>query len=168
MLERLKMEIKGIIDEDFVNYKKPSMVILTPSCSFKCDKECGKNVCQNSALAAALSYKMWSTDIVERYLKNPITEAVVISGLEPFDKWQEIQEFIMNFRYYSPDDIVIYTGYYPEEIKEQLKWLSVYDPIIVKFGRYIPNDEPHLDNILGVTLASKNQFAMKINYEDFC
>mgnify|MGYP006874727177 CR=1 FL=1 len=40
--------------------------------------------------------------------------------LDTFDKWQEIQEFIMNFRYYSPDDIVIYTGYYPEEIKEQL------------------------------------------------
>ena len=162
------MLIKNLIDEDFVNYKKPSMFIGFSKCDFKCDKECGKNVCQNSALAAAPSYNIWSTDIVERYLKNPITEAVVISGLEPFDKWQEIQEFIVNFRYYSPDDVVIYTGYYPEEIKEQLKWLSLYDPIIVKFGRYIPDDELHLDNILGVTLASKNQFATKINYEDFC
>ena len=47
------MKIKGIIDEDFINYKKPSMVIMCPSCTFKCDKENGAQVCQNSTLAAA-------------------------------------------------------------------------------------------------------------------
>ena len=45
------MKIKGLIDEDWVNYKKPSMYIAFPRCSFKCDKECGRQVCQNSALA---------------------------------------------------------------------------------------------------------------------
>ena len=44
------MIVKGIIDEDFINYKKPSMVIEFPYCSFKCDKECGQPVCQNSSL----------------------------------------------------------------------------------------------------------------------
>ena len=39
------MLIKGIIDEDFLNYKKPSMVIAFPHCSFKCEKELGKKVC---------------------------------------------------------------------------------------------------------------------------
>ena len=32
------MIIKGLIDEDFINYKKPSMVIEFPYCNFKCDK----------------------------------------------------------------------------------------------------------------------------------
>lgn len=159
------MEIKGIIDEDFVNYKKPSMVVLAPSCNFKCDKECGENVCQNSALAAAPSYKIWSTEIVSRYLRNPIAEALVISGLEPFERWDELQELIMNFRYYSPDDIVIYTGYYPEELTvEQIEWLSLYGPVIVKYGRYIPNMNSRFDELLGVKLASNNQFA--IRYDD--
>jgi len=35
------MIIKGLIDEDFVNYKKPSMTIMMPYCTFKCDKEYG-------------------------------------------------------------------------------------------------------------------------------
>lgn len=39
------MLVKNIIDEDFVQYKKPAMFIGMPSCSFKCDKECGKPVC---------------------------------------------------------------------------------------------------------------------------
>ena len=41
------MILKGLIDEDFVNYKKPAMVLEFPYCSFKCDKECGRQVCQN-------------------------------------------------------------------------------------------------------------------------
>ena len=46
------MKIKGIIFEDFINYKVPCMTIMMPRCKgFKCDKECGKPVCQNSALA---------------------------------------------------------------------------------------------------------------------
>ena len=31
------MKIKGITDEDFVNYKYPSMFIATSICSFKCE-----------------------------------------------------------------------------------------------------------------------------------
>ena len=42
-----KMFVKGIIDEDFVNYKKPVMYIAFPCCSFKCDKENGARYCQN-------------------------------------------------------------------------------------------------------------------------
>jgi len=35
------MKIVNLIDEDFCQYKKPSMFIGMPKCSFKCDKECG-------------------------------------------------------------------------------------------------------------------------------
>ena len=34
--------------EDFTNYKKPSMYIAFPSCTFKCEGECGQKICQNS------------------------------------------------------------------------------------------------------------------------
>ena len=45
------MKIKGIIAEDFVNYKKPSMFIGFPTCTWKCEKECGIEMCQNKGLA---------------------------------------------------------------------------------------------------------------------
>lgn len=32
------MKITGLVDEDFINYKAPSMFISTSKCSFKCDK----------------------------------------------------------------------------------------------------------------------------------
>ena len=52
------MIVKNILDEDFVNYKKPSMLIAFPSCSFKCERDCGKRVCQNSTLAVSPSHNV--------------------------------------------------------------------------------------------------------------
>lgn len=159
------MLIKGIIDEDFVNYKKPSMFINTSSCNFKCDKECGKPVCQNSELAKAPTINIDCEEVIERYLNNPITEAVIFGGLEPFDTFLYLFEFIQKFRKKSKDDIVIYTGYYPEEIIGKLTKLQIYDGrdnIIIKFGRFIP-DKPHkYDELLGIELASDNQFAKRL------
>ena len=57
---------------------------------------------------------------------------------------------------------MIYTGYYENEINDKLKKRLSFKNIIVKFGRYIPNDTPVYDEILGVTLASHNQYAKKI------
>ena len=39
----------------------------------------------------------------------------------------------------------------------------MFKNIIIKFGRYIPNRNNKYDEILGVTLASDNQFAEKIS-----
>ena len=79
------MLIKGLIDEDFINYKQCSMFIMFPFCSFKCEKDCGIKCCQNSPLAKApvidISYK----DLVGRYLNNPISKSIVFGGLEPLD-----------------------------------------------------------------------------------
>ena len=44
------MKLKGIIDYDCVNYKDACMTLMFPYCSFKCDRENGCNVCQNSSL----------------------------------------------------------------------------------------------------------------------
>ena len=156
------MKIKGLVDEDFVNYKKPSMYIAFPRCSFKCDKECGRQVCQNSALANEKNIEISTDKIIERYMSNPITKAIVCGGLEPLDSWNELQSLILNFRYYTNDDIIIYTGYYKGEIdKEKIDWLKLYGPIIVKYGRFIPNDTEYFNDELGVKLASKNQYTEK-------
>lgn len=156
------MKLKGINDYDICNYKKPAMFLIFPHCSFKCDKECGVNVCQNSALALEPIIEIRVADIVHRYLDNPLTHAVVCGGLEPFDSAQDLTLFITYFRMHSKDPIIIYTGYKEEELTKQIKFLQNFDNIIVKFGRFIPNS-PHIyDAILGVELASDNQYAKHI------
>ena len=164
------MLIKGLIDEDFTNYKKPSMYIAFPFCTFKCDKEAGCSICQNSQLTKEPDIDISIIEIVSRYVKNPITKAVVIGGLEPFDS-RLLLNLIKEFRKYTDDDIVIYTGYTEEELKDnswtlypsEYEKILQYKNIIIKFGRFIPNQEKHYDEILGVELASPNQYARRIS-----
>jgi len=158
------MIIKGIIDEDFVNYKKPSMVIEFPYCNFKCDKEYGRAVCQNSPLINEKNINIPREKIINRYLNNPITEAIVCQGLEPFDSIGELYPFVSDLRevYHCKDDVIIYTGYTKEELTEYLPLFYFLDPIIIKYGRYIPGQEPHYDEVLGVNLASDNQYAERL------
>lgn len=152
------MQIKGLIDEDFVNYKVPSMFIAFPICrGFKC----GKELCQNSPLALSPNIEVETKTIINRYIKNPITKAIVLGGLEPFDTYLDLLNFIKDFRKVSMDEIVIYTGYTEEELRVESAELMEYAPIIIKYGRYIPNQKSHHDEILGVDLASDNQYAVR-------
>lgn len=161
------MKIKALIDEDFINYKKPSMFIGTISCNWKCCKEQNLDVsmCQNSALAQSKTIEISNNEIINRYQNNPITQAIVFGGLEPFDQYQEILTLIKDFRKKGiNDDIVIYTGYEKEEIgMSKLEELRTFNNIIIKFGRYIPNTAKIYDSVLGITLASSNQHAEKLN-----
>ena len=160
------MLIKGLTDEDFVNYKVPSMYIATATCSFKCDKEYGKPICQNSDLAKSPTHNISDSVIARRYVTNDITSAIVFGGLEPFDQFNDMCCLIKMFRYVMSimDDIVIYTGYNREEIEEKVNHLIENFPnIIIKFGRYIPDQKPHFDPVLGVYLASDNQYAERIS-----
>jgi hypothetical protein len=157
------MKIKGIIHEDFVNYKKPSMVVEFPRCDFKCDRECGQEVCQNSSLVKSPTHDVPVDKIVLSYLNNSITKALVCQGLEPFDSKEDLYQLIKFFRKYADDDIVIYTGYTEEELFLDIEFLKrVYKNIIIKFGRFIPNSPSYYDEILGIFLASSNQYAKKI------
>ncbi len=65
------------------------------------------------------------------------------------------------------DDIVIYTGYTEEEVVTNFKnyflLLQKYPNIIIKFGRFIPDQKAHFDEVLGVNLRSNNQYAKKIS-----
>ncbi len=159
------MKVKGVLDEDFVNFKLPSMFISTCYCSFKCEKESGVRCCQNSALANQREKNLSDTFIIDRYLKNPITKAIIFGGLEPFNQFDEMFSFIQTLRikYACDDPVVIYTGFRPDEIPAEILALKHYKNIIVKFGRYVPDDQPHLDEVLGVRLSSSNQYAEQIS-----
>ena len=159
------MLIKGITDEDFVNYKVPSMFVATNECNFKCDHDAGEAICQNSGLVKAKSYDIKIEDLVRRYLGNDITKAVVFGGLEPFDQYIDIYDFISMLRYQHEcmDPVVIYTGYNESEIDGKIKFLAAIPNIIVKFGRFIPGHLKHFDEVLGVDLASDNQYAKQIS-----
>ena len=155
------MEIKGIIHEDFVNYKVCSMTIAMPYCTFKCDKEWGSNVCQNSKLAKDPTLDIPAAKIIDQYLYNPLSHAIVFQGLEPFASYNDIYYFIyaLRFVFKNNDPVVIYTGYNKDEISSKIEDLRKFNNIIIKFGRYIPDQKPHYDEILGVNLASDNQYA---------
>jgi organic radical activating enzyme len=156
------MIIKGLVDEDFVNYKLPSMFVIFPFCTFKCEKECGKSCCQNSEIAKLPLIKIDVKEIVDRYIRNPISKAIVFGGLEPFDSFEEMLDLIKEFRKFMNDDIVIYTGYNKHEITSQLNLLYPFGNIIIKYGRYIPDRESSESLLLGVKLASDNQYAERL------
>ena len=157
------MKLISIIDEDFVNYKKPTFSILFPYCSMKCNKECGKVVCQNTGLLDSELLEVDNQTIIDRYMSNPLTQAICCYGMEPLDSQQDLFDFIDDFRLVCDDDIIIYTGYTEEEITNIVNRLRKYQNIIVKFGRYLPDCEPHYDEVLGVSLASPNQYAKRIS-----
>ena len=130
------MRIKQLLFEDFVNYKKPSMFIVVSN-----------------------------DTLIKWYLNNRITKAIVFGGLEPFEQFDELYDFIDRLRhvYSCHDTVVIYTGYNPDEISGQLIQLKRLGHIVVKFGRYVPGQEKHWDETLGVELASANQFAVELD-----
>lgn len=175
---KLAMKVKNIIDEDFINYKKPSMFILTTKCSMKCNID-GNIVCQNYDLLKLPDIEIEKEKLCERYLNNPITSAIVFGGLEPFDTELDVLSFIdcLRNRYNCDDDIVIYTGYTENELESGYRQnknsnlveknfyneLKSYKNIIIKFGRYVSGQKQHFDDILGVYLSSDNQYAKTIN-----
>ena len=159
------MHLLTFLDEDFTNYKKPSMFLGTIKCGGKCciEQNLPLSVCQNDEWRNKPPLHVMDDFICKRYMKNYITDALVIGGLEPFEQFDEVYELIKLFRTHTNDDVVIYTGYNPEEIIDQVEKLMDFKNIIIKFGRYIPDRPSKFDEVLGVTLASDNQYAERIS-----
>ena len=155
------MKVKGIIDYDCTNYKLPCLTIEFPYCDFKCDKLNGCQVCQNSSLAAEPSIEVSGEYVWNLYQQNPLTKAFCFQGLEPFDSYLDLLDLIMFIRIHKQcdDPIIIYTGYNEDEDWIVENSLRHYNNIIIKYGRYLMGHEPHYDDILGVKLASNNQYA---------
>lgn len=160
------MQVINIKDEDIINYKEISMFIGTPFCSGKCWKELGlpSSICQNNNLRVSNIIEITTCDLVERYLNNPLSKAIVFGGMEPLDSFNDIVDFLKELRqnYNCKDTVVIYTGYKEEEIEDKLNILRKWGNVIIKVGRYIPNRKSRFDELLGVTLISDNQYAIKL------
>lgn len=159
------MNVKSVVAEDFVNYKKPSMVIAFPTCTFKCEKElCGMGgKCQNRALIHLPTLNINISDLIYRYLANNISKAIVCAGLEPFDSFNDLFNlvFFLRNKYHCYDDVVIYTGYNEDEIENYVNKLIPLHNIVIKYGRFRPNQTKHYDEVLGVYLSSNNQYAKR-------
>ena len=121
------------------------------------------SVCQNDTLHSASIIDIDPEELIKRYDESELSKAVVFGGLEPMDSFDDLCKFIYWFRNKHKDDkIVIYTGYREDELTYKLSVLKAYGNIIVKFGRYVPNKPSRYDGVLGVTLASDNQYAKVI------
>ena len=159
------MKIKDVVVEDFLNYKEPSMLIVSALCDWKCCTEAGLDisVCQNASLVSSPSKIISDETLLRMFCSDPITKAIVVGGLEPMLQIYELLSLIGCFRAHGENSpFVIYTGYYEREIPDHLQRLRQYRNIIVKFGRFIPNCLPRFDQVLGVMLASNNQYAVQL------
>lgn len=161
-----KIHLKGVVMEDFVNYAKPSLFLITCKCDWKCCHEANIpiTVCQNEPVVRQTTKEFLISSIYKAYIDNEITKAVVIGGLEPILQFEEVLSLLDYFRKQNcNDDFVIYTGYYKEEIKKEIEQLKKYPNVILKYGRYKPNSVSRFDDVLQITLASDNQYAERIS-----
>jgi hypothetical protein len=155
----------------FSDYKKTSLYFTVGlTCSFKCMKDIGiteyDNVsfnCHNIELVKNSPTDYSKAEIWEMCKSNPFIESFVMGGLEPLDNMLNTTNLISCIREVSEMDIVVYTGYNKSEVGRQINELSNFKNIIVKFGRFIPNSTPSYDDVLGVYLASSNQYSEKIS-----
>jgi organic radical activating enzyme len=162
------MLVRKIIRDDNVNYKRTALFVGIGDCDWKCCKEAGMNasMCQNSELAKVSAWKMTANECLDVVVhRKSFEQSVVIGGLEPFRDMNSLLELCraVSSRCEFVDwDVVIYTGYYYNEIVEEVELIkeSVGNHrLIIKFGRYDPALPPVKDSILGVELASSNQYA---------
>lgn len=167
-MNKKTIKLHGFLEEDLQDYKKASMFLAFPKCSFKCALEQGlqpEKVCQNYFNIKEKSLDFDLSFLYNIYIQNPITEAFVLGGLEPLDTFEDVLAFIEFIREEKAldDDIVIYTGYYPEEVDEKIKKLKKFNNIYMKCGRFRLGQEKHFDSVLGINLANKEQFGIKIS-----
>lgn len=161
-----KIHLKGVVMEDFVNYAKPSLFLITCKCDWKCCHEANIpiTVCQNEPVVRQDTKDFLISSIYKAYIDNEITKAVVIGGLEPILQFEEVLSLLDYFRKQNcNDDFVIYTGYYKEEIGKEIEQLKKYPNVVLKYGRYKPNSISRYDDVLQITLVSDNQYAERIS-----
>lgn len=160
------MIVKLVKQDDFVQYKKPCVVVCFPNCTWKCCTEAGipTSVCQNQEMCGLKDIDITPEDVYNLYKESLFAESICCSGLEPMLQFDDVLSLLKYFREHDCDaDFVIYTGYYRNEIEDKIEQLAKYKNVIVKFGRYVPNQEKHYDEVLGVWLASDNQYAERIS-----
>lgn len=161
------MVVKDIQDETLQDYKKVAMLISACSCDWKCCKEASRDICQNLPIAKNPTINISNDDICKRYIANPVSKAMIFGGLEPILQASDILGIVglLRGKYKCNDDVVIYTGYTKKELIAMgfLQEIKKFNNIIIKFGRFVPDAQKRYDRVLGVLLASDNQYAEKVS-----
>ena len=163
------MRVRKLLTERFQDYKVPSMYLADCFCDWKCCPD-RPYVCQNHPVAKMPITDIPDDDILDTYTADPITEAIVIAGLEPLLQPHEVCALIQRaVERGIKTTFVIYTGYDKEEVRrngffDELKRTGFGNgvSVVMKYGRYIPDQQPHFDETLGVELASDNQYGERI------
>lgn len=119
-------------------------------------------MCQNSELTRSKNITVSTQRIIDRFTNNPISKALVLSGLDPFDSYEDMIKLVQDFRKQCSNTIVIYSGYTKDELSDRIPILHDLGNVVIKYGRYIPNQSKHFDDCLGVYLASDNQYAENV------
>lgn len=158
-----EIRLKDIV-EVFQDYKKSALLLCCISCDWKCCIEAGidVSVCQNHNIIKQREVYL-PFDVILNKVNLSITDSIIFGGLEPLLQSDEVCGLIEYLREQGvKKDILVYTGYYIEEIdKEVIKRLKNCH-VILKCGRYIPNKPKKFDKILGITLASDNQYSVQL------
>lgn len=158
--EYTSIEVKDVT-EVFQDYKKPALMVCTAHCDFKCCKDAGYDVCHNMKVAKQRGVFLPFARLLNMVNKSTLTDAVLFGGLEPFLQADELVQCIEYLRAHGmTKDIVIYTGYDRSELDQKTLLRLSCSQVIVKFGRYVPNSSPVFDPILGIILASDNQYGV--------
>lgn len=162
------MKVLKIVDERLSDYRMPMLMLVATSCDWKCSKDAHfpATLCQNHQWKDVEAFDVTPQNVYAAFVKNPITCGLLFGGLEPFLQFDEMLDVIRYFRQQTiAAPIVIYTGYREDEVADKIAILSNFQNLIVKFGRFIPRQVPHMDPVLGVKLASDNQYAKIISKE---
>jgi len=158
------------------DYKKFAIYLPTTFCTLKCMTELKQREikleeheeCHNHKLLGCNTIELSTLDIKTKYIdNNPLVECVILSGLDPMDDFDNSIKFIKEFRELDKKmEIVIFTGYEPEEIMDKINLLKEIDNrnITFKFGRFRPDLKPRYDEVGEVTLISGNQYFKNIQY----
>lgn len=154
-------KVKDVV-EVFQDYKKSAVLFSMCYCDWKCCKEAGVDVCQNLPLAKQEIIGM-SFSYALSFVNKSMTDAIIFGGLEPLLQAEEVIHLIHYFREHGVQkDIVVFTGYYIEEIDKDVLESLTQCHVILKCGRFIPNRPSKFDDVLGVTLASDNQYGVQL------
>ena len=163
------MRVRKLLTERFQDYKLPCMYLASCFCDWKCCPD-HPYICQNHPVAQMPVTDIPDDEILDQYVNNPITGAIVIAGLEPMLQVREVDNLIRRtVERGIHTTFVIYTGYTKDEVRgigffDELKTTGFGKDVqvVMKYGRYVPGQEPHFDEVLGVDLASDNQYAETI------
>lgn len=165
------MRVRKLLTERFQDYKVPCMYLAACFCDWKCCPD-RPYICQNNPVAKLPIQDIPDDEILDAYLADPITSAIVIAGLEPLLQVREVVSLIRRaVERGIATTFVIYTGYTAAEAKvigffDELSATGFGNgvEVIMKYGRYIPDQKPHFDDVLGVELASDNQYGERVKY----